>query len=92
MGHIISADAVCPDSEKLNSIIDMKEPTNATEVRSFLGLVTYCGKFIPNLSAISYPLRKLTQKRGRFYLGKGTRREFQEPEEHDLDGSCSGNL
>lgn len=35
----------------------------AEEVRSFLGFVTYVGKFIPNLATITEPLRKLTKKK-----------------------------
>ena len=33
-----------------------------TELRSFLGLVNYCSKFIPNFSTITAPLRKLDRK------------------------------
>ena len=38
------------------------EPISATEVRSFLGMATYCAKFIPNFSDVSQPLRELTKK------------------------------
>ena len=34
---------------------------NAGEVRSNLGLVTYCGRFIPDLATISAPLREVTK-------------------------------
>ena len=37
-------------------------PTTASEVRSFLGMATYCSKFIPNFSDVSQPLRDLTKK------------------------------
>ena len=33
-----------------------------TELRSFLGLVNCCSKFIPNFSTITAPLRKLDRK------------------------------
>lgn len=32
------------------------------EVRRFLGMATYCGRFIPNLATIAEPLRHLTKK------------------------------
>ena len=37
-------------------------PKNASEIRSFLGMLQYCGRFIPNLTKLAAPLRKLTQK------------------------------
>ena len=37
-------------------------PTNATECRSFLGLINYLGRFIRNLSSETKILRKLTEK------------------------------
>ena len=36
--------------------------TNFSEVRSFLGMLQYCGGFIPNLAEISAPLCLLTHK------------------------------
>ena len=41
-------------------------PQNASEVRSFLGMLQYCGRFIPNLAEISAPLRFLTRKDGKW--------------------------
>ena len=44
-------------SIKADSILNVKQPSNTSKVRSFLSLVTYCGKFIPNFAAITKPLR-----------------------------------
>ena len=44
----------------------MTPPTSVSEVRSFLGMATYCAKFIPSFSDISYPLRELTKKNALF--------------------------
>ena len=57
MGHILSSEGLFPEPEKANSILHMKPPSNKSEVRSFLGLVTYCSKFVPNFAAITEPLR-----------------------------------
>ena len=51
---------------KADSILNMKQPSNTSKVRSFLGLVTYCGKFIPNFAAITKPLRWLTRQKAYF--------------------------
>ncbi len=39
----------------------MPIPENKHELRRFMGMVTYLGKFLPNLSTISTPLRHLLQ-------------------------------
>ena len=40
----------------------MSAPTSSQELASFLGLATYMGPFIPNLSSLAAPLRALTRK------------------------------
>lgn len=55
MGHKLSATGVSPDKEKVETIQSLKVPTNATELRSFLGMVTYCSKFIPQYASITDP-------------------------------------
>ena len=40
----------------------MKEPEDVSQLRSFLGLATYCERFINNLATITAPLRELTNK------------------------------
>ena len=60
LGHKLSANGIDPGAGKVEAIQNARQPANAEEVRSFLGLVTYLCKFIPNLTEISEPLRKLT--------------------------------
>ena len=40
----------------------MQKPTNKTELQTYLGMITYLGKFIPQLSTITAPLRTLLEK------------------------------
>ncbi|CAB3995185.1 Hypothetical predicted protein [Paramuricea clavata] len=61
-GHEVSASGVRPDTKKVEAIREARVPTNAAEVRSFLGLATYCSRFIPNFAAVANPLRLLTRK------------------------------
>ena len=44
------------------------EPQNAEEVQSFLGLVNFCARFIPNLASIAEPLHRLKRKQNPFVL------------------------
>ena len=60
LGHLISADGIQPQPEKLESI-DKK--CLHQEVKQFLGLVGYYRKFIPRFADISRVLTHLTKKR-----------------------------
>ena len=62
VGHVLSADDVKPDPQKVEAIISMPTPANREDLQRFLGVVTYLSKFIPNMSQKSVPLRQLLQK------------------------------
>lgn len=51
-----------PDEEKIRPVTQLPTPENKQELQRFLGVVQYLAKFIPNLSDISAPLRKLPEK------------------------------
>ena len=62
LGHRIDAEGIHPLEEKLAAIIQAPAPQNVQELRSFLGLINYYGKFIPNAATILAPLNKLLCK------------------------------
>ena len=66
MGHVLSEKGLSPDYNKVRTISSLKAPTNIKELRSFLGMITYCAKFLPNFATITEPLRKLTKKDARW--------------------------
>lgn len=47
-GHIFTVDGKA-DPAKTEAIKTMPRPTNSKEVKRFLGMLNYLGKFIPNL-------------------------------------------
>lgn len=61
MGHILSSHGIGMAKTKLDDILNARRPETVSEVRSFLGLVNFSGRFIPNLATIAEPLRKLTR-------------------------------
>ena len=62
LGHIIGQEGVQPDPEKI-SAINLFEPSKDVKgVRRFLGMVNQLAKFLPNLSEIVSPLKKLLCK------------------------------
>ena len=66
LGHVVSAEGISVESQKIEAIVDWKPPTNVTEVRSFLGLDSYYTKFAEGFSKIATPLIKLTRKEEKF--------------------------
>ncbi|GFW11425.1 retrovirus-related Pol polyprotein from transposon 17.6 [Trichonephila clavipes] len=61
LGHIISAEGVRTDTDKISAVKDWNCPTNVHQLRGFLGLCTYYQKFVKNFSTIARPLHKLTE-------------------------------
>ncbi len=62
LGHILSPDGIRPLLDKLSAIHDLPRPTNATEVRQFLGLTGYYRKFVPHYLTTAKSLSHLTKK------------------------------
>lgn len=62
LGFIVSAAGISADPSKVESIVNFRRPDNVTDCRSFLGLVNFVGRFLPNLATISEPLRRITHK------------------------------
>ena len=62
LGHKISKNGVEPDDEKIAAILEMKPPTNVSELRTVLGMINYLGRFIPNLSHEAAPMNMLLRK------------------------------
>ena len=62
MGHLITAEGLKPDPQKVQAILDMPTPENKQAVQRLLGCVTYLAKFLPRLSQMAEPLRRLTDK------------------------------
>ncbi|GFW23820.1 retrovirus-related Pol polyprotein from transposon 297 [Trichonephila clavipes] len=70
LGHIISAEGVRTDPEKVSAVKNWKRPENLLELRSFLGLCTYYRKFVKGFSNIARPLHKLTESKQKFQWTK----------------------
>ena len=59
LGHQIDASGIHTMPDKIDAVVNAPPPQNVSELRSFLGLVNYYGKFVPNLSTLLHPLNHL---------------------------------
>lgn len=66
LGHKLSDKGIEADNIKVKNILEFRPPKTKEEIRSFLGLVTYLGKFIPDLGTTTEPLRQLTRDNEKF--------------------------
>ncbi|XP_050462030.1 uncharacterized protein LOC126857007 [Cataglyphis hispanica] len=66
LGHIIGADGVKPDPNKIKSISEFPIPKNEKNIKQFLGLAGYYRRFIPQFSKTAKPLTDLLKKNNTF--------------------------
>ena len=92
MGHVLSKNGIGPTSERVKALLNAKEPQNAQEVKSFLGLVNFSARYIPNLATISEPLRRLTKKHAKFEWGKEQKESFEKLKNCLTESSTLGHF
>jgi hypothetical protein len=62
LGCLVGRSGVRPDPEKIKVISEWPAPTNAKELRQFLGLATYLCKYVSNYAERIRPLSQLLKK------------------------------
>ena len=62
LGHRVDSEGVHPLPEKVKAVSDAPCPQNVQELKSYLGLLSYYSKFIPNMSSSLAPLYRLLRK------------------------------
>lgn len=66
LGHVLSPKGIRPLEKYLTTIKTSRIPNTTEEIQSFLGLVNFVSKWIPNVATLTEPLRELL----RLGLGK----------------------
>lgn len=92
MGHVLSKHGIGPTKERVKSLQDAERPTNASEVRSFLGIVNFSARYIPDVASLSEPLRKLTKKNVPFKWGTEHEKSFQQLKSSLVDEPTLGHF
>ena len=66
-GIICGENGIQPDPDKVSALKKMQPPKDIQELQCFLGLATYMGKFIRNLSSLTAALREMINRCERFH-------------------------
>ena len=78
LGHRIDATGVHPLPDKVEAITSAPVPRNVNELRSFLGLLNYYRKFLPNIATILTPLNELLQQHRKWKWSANCTKAFEE--------------
>ena len=62
MGHLLTDQGIKIDQSKVQAIVDMPNPENASAVRRLNGCVNFLSRYIPHLADLNKSLRDLTKK------------------------------
>ena len=75
-GHRISASGLEQNEDKVKAVNDAPAPKNVSELRSWIGMVTYYHKFLPDLASKLQPLYKLLQRNTRWEWSTAQQQAF----------------
>ncbi|XP_060799470.1 uncharacterized protein K02A2.6-like [Neoarius graeffei] len=78
LGHIIDAAGLHKSPEKVRAIIEAPAPADISQLRSFLGMLNYYGRFIPDLSTVLQPLNELLNKEKKWQWTSACASAFQQ--------------
>lgn len=77
LGHIISAEGIRADPDKTKAIKQMPVPKCVADVKRFLGMVNYIGKFSPNIAELTGPIRDLLKAENDWTWGIQQQQAFE---------------
>jgi hypothetical protein len=71
LGHTISQNKITPMKEKIQAILEIKEPSSLAQANKFIGALSWYRKFIPNFATVAAPIHAVTN------LTKNNRHKFR---------------
>lgn len=77
LGHNLSKLGIEPSIDKVEAIKRFRSPKTREELRSFLGLVTFVARFLPDLATLNAPLRLLTKTSTPFVWDSTCQKSFE---------------
>ena len=78
LGHKITSEGLHTTTKKVDAVHLTLSPKNQRELRPFLGLLHYYGKFMPSLATLIYPLNSLLKANTPWNWSKECEQVFNE--------------
>ena len=76
LGHCVSKEGIQPMEDKVEAITNAPPPWNVSELKSYLGMINYYQKFLPNLSSVLALLHSLLNSKTHWHWGKDQQQAF----------------
>lgn len=87
LGFLVSGTGIRPTEEKVEAIVNAPRPTDLTQLQSFLGLLNFYQRFLPNLSSILHPLYQLLRKDVEYVWSEECDKAFENAKRSLLDNN-----
>ena len=81
LGQKLTGSGVCTSATKVEAVRLAPVPANVQQLRSFLGMVNYYGKFIPNLASLLHPLNNLLKQNQKWKWTQECQKSFETAKE-----------
>jgi hypothetical protein len=88
LGHTISNEGTSVDPSKVQEVMDWKPPKTVHQIRSFLGLVGYYCRLVPDFSRITKPMTELLKKGIKFVWDEKCENAFQTLKQYVTSAQC----
>ena len=90
LGFQIADTGLAPDPEKVKAIKEYPVPKDLTELRRFIGMISYYRRFISGFSDIAHPLHRLLQKDVKFDWNQSCQNSFESLKEQLISSPILG--
>uniref|UniRef100_A0A5S6QWK9 RNA-directed DNA polymerase n=1 Tax=Trichuris muris TaxID=70415 RepID=A0A5S6QWK9_TRIMR len=77
LGHVVSEKGIAVDETKCEAVTGWPTPRNDHELRQFLGLASYYGRFVKGFADLASPLYELLRKENRWEWSRTRENSFQ---------------
>ena len=74
--HVVSASGVFMDLETIEAVMSWEGPKSIFEIRSFLGLAGYYGRFIEDFSRLTALMKRLSRNEAKFEWNDSCEKAF----------------
>ena len=76
--HEIDSKGLYKTQEKIEAVVNGPRPENVPHLRSFLGLLSYYNRFLPNVSTVLHPLNQLLEQDSKWQWTEQYQQAFTE--------------